>query len=123
MVIVQKSTGSKLGYQVRLSFSIVQHSRDEQLMKNLIYFFGCGSYGARSGYSCGDFIVEKFSDILEKIIPFFDKYPLVGSKRKDYLDFCKVAELMRSKTHLTAEGLEQIRVIKAGMNRGRSSIS
>jgi hypothetical protein len=28
---------------------------------------------------------------------------------------------MKEKAHLTAEGLEQIRVIKAGMNRGRSS--
>jgi hypothetical protein len=68
-----------------------------------------------------NFVVSRFSDITEKIIPFFDKYPLVGVKRLDYLDFVKVAELMKEKAHLTAEGLEQIRVIKAGMNRGRSS--
>lgn len=53
------------------------------------------------------------------MIPFFDKYPIVGAKRQDYLDFCKVAELMRSKAHLTSSGLEQIKQIKSGMNRGR----
>jgi hypothetical protein len=42
-------------------------------------------------------------------------------KAKDFVrsDFCKVAELIRQKKHLTAEGLGQIRKIKAGMNRGR----
>ena len=55
----------------------------------------------------------------EKIFPFFDKYPLVGCKRQDYLDFCKVAKLMNEKAHLTHEGLDQIIKIKAGMNTGR----
>jgi hypothetical protein len=38
----------------------------------------------------------------------------------DYLDWCKVAELMKNKAHLTWEGLSKIRKIKAGMNKGRS---
>jgi hypothetical protein len=37
----------------------------------------------------------------------------------DYLDWCKVAELMQNKEHLTASGLDQIRKIKAGINKGR----
>ena len=36
-------------------------------------------------------------------------------------DWCKVAELMKNKQHLTAEGLKQIKKIKAGMNRGIKS--
>ena len=31
----------------------------------------------------------------------------------------KVAELMKEKKHLTGEGLEEIKKIKAGMNTGR----
>jgi hypothetical protein len=34
-------------------------------------------------------------------------------------DFCKAAELMRNKAHLTWEGLSKIREIKSGMNTGR----
>jgi hypothetical protein len=37
----------------------------------------------------------------------------------DFEDFKKVAELMEKKEHLTLEGIEKIRKIKEGMNRGR----
>jgi hypothetical protein len=64
--------------------------------------------------------VEKLSDTTEKIIPFFDKCPLVGAKREDYKDFRGgVAELMKEKAHLTQPGLEQIKQIKSGRNRGK----
>lgn len=66
-----------------------------------------------------DFVVSNFSGLNESIIPFFDKHPLQGTKRLDYADFCKITHLMKSKAHLTLSGLEQIRVIKSGMNRGR----
>ena len=56
----------------------------------------------------------QFSDIYETIIPLLHKYPLVGSKQQDYLDFVKVAELIKTKEHLTAEGLEKIKLIKVG---------
>jgi len=35
------------------------------------------------------------------------------------LDFVKVAKLMKEKAHLSPEGLELIRRIKSGMNKGR----
>lgn len=55
----------------------------------------------------------------KKIIPFFEKYPILGEKSRDFKDFCKVAEQMKQKKHLTKEGLDQIREIKEGMNTGR----
>ena len=43
-----------------------------------------------------------------------------GVKYEDFKDFCLVAEMMKENKHLTSEGLEQIRKIKVGMNRGRN---
>ena len=63
--------------------------------------------------------MTRLSDIAEKIIPFFVEYPLVGVKALDLGDFYKVAAIMRTKGHLTKEGLEEIIKIKAGMNTGR----
>jgi len=66
------------------------------------------------------FTTTKFSDFTEYLIPFFDKYQIIGVKFEDYQDLKKVAQLMEKKAHLTIEGLEEIRIIKAKMNRGRS---
>jgi hypothetical protein len=102
-------------------FTLTQHSRDEQLMKSLIGYLGCGRYFSYSNKNKGEFAVVKFSDITEKIIPFFDKYHILGVKSRDYADFKGLHGLKKCKAHLTQEGLEQVKQIKSGMNRGRSS--
>ena len=53
------------------------------------------------------------------IIPFFQKYPIIGVKAKDFEDFTKVALLMQDKAHLTEEGIEKIKIIKSNMNSNR----
>jgi hypothetical protein len=65
------------------------------------------------------FRVRDLNHILTIIIPFFLKYPLPGRKNQDFLDFCKVARMMEKGEHLTPKGLEQIKLIKEGMNKGR----
>lgn len=109
------------GTQVLLTFSLTQHSRDAELMKNIISYFQCGRYSLRKNLLAGDIEVTKFSDLSQKILPFFSKYPIEGEKSKDLFDFCSVAELIKNKAHLTKEGLEAIRQIKEAMNRSRSS--
>jgi len=107
------------GYTVRLIFKITQHSRDIELMKSLVDYLGCGRYVATSGYNHGEFIVSNLPDIMEKIIPFFEKYPIIGYKASDFSDFCEAALIMKNKGHLTKEGLEKIIKIKEGMNLRR----
>jgi LAGLIDADG endonuclease len=58
-------------------------------------------------------------DILNIIIPFFDEYQIKGVKQMDYIDFKKVAEIIKSKNHLTEEGFRKILVIKDNMNLKR----
>lgn len=116
---VRESKHTKLGYQVVLRFIIIQHSRDYKLLENLVYYLGCGSYHLRSREQAGEFAVSKFSDNSQKIIPFFEKYPLQGVKYRDYLDFCEVANIMREKGDLTDEGIRRIKSLKSGMNTGR----
>ena len=110
----------RLGLAVGLVFQVTQHSRDIELMKRLISFFECGRYALRSNKDYGDFLVTTFSDINEKIIPFFQKYKIEGVKAYNFADWCKAAEIIKAKTHLTEKGLDQIIKIKAGMNKGRS---
>jgi len=39
--------------------------------------------------SYGEFIVEKFTDIFDKVIPIFEEFKLHGIKSKNYKDFKK----------------------------------
>ena len=88
-------------------------------MKSLISFFNCGRYVLRPNKDHGDFLVTTFSDVNDKIIPFFKKYKIIGVKERDFAYFCKVSDIIKAKGHLTIEGLKEIYVLKEGMNRKR----
>ena len=105
------------GFQVKLIIIISQHERDKELLDSFMGYLGCGSvYKNRDTF---EYRVSKFSDIEDKIIPFLKNYPLKGVKSLDFDDWCLVAKIMKDKKHLTPEGLEQIKQIKARMNRQR----
>lgn len=118
-VVVTKSPHTKSGFLVSLCFQITQHFRDIVLMQNLINFWGCGRVSKRSNTEAVDFLTTKFSDLTDKIIPFFERIPLQGLKYKNFADFSKIAEIIKVKEHLTPEGLEKIIQLKAGMNSRR----
>nr|ATI20511.1 LAGLIDADG endonuclease [Juglanconis juglandina] len=106
------------GYQIQLIFKVSQDVRDELLMASLIEYFNCGNiYKDKDGIV--SYRVQRFSDIENKIMPFFSKHLIGGVKYLDYLDWCKAVELVKNKDHQTEGGLDQLRLIKVGMNRGR----
>lgn len=108
------------GYQTQLRFQLTQQDRDLELMESIIKYLGCGRISKR-GDDIIDVHVTKISEIVENIIPFFEKYPVIGVKRDNFKDFVKVAGLIQEKAHLTKEGLEEIRKIQQGMNSYRES--
>jgi len=119
-VRIKNSSTHQIGFQVELILQMTQHTRDEQLLLSFIDYFGCGRYRLRKGGAAGDYIVGRLSDLTVNMLPFFETYPILGVKAKDFEDFKQVVKLMNSGTHLTLEGLEQIGQIQAGMNRGRT---
>lgn len=120
-VCITKSKTHLCGHQVQLKFALAQHRRDLQLMKSIAQYLECGMVSDTRSEPVVLLNVHKFSDIIGKIIPFMDRYCLEGVKKFNYADFCKVALLMHGeKSHLTIEGLNAIKEIKAGMNTGRT---
>jgi hypothetical protein len=93
-------------YQINGSFSLI---------------LGSGKIYKYPGKPAVVLTIFNFSDINNLIIPFFDKNPLLGVKLIDYLDWCKVAKLMIEGSHLTKEGVNLIREIQSGMNKGRDN--
>ena len=59
-------------------------------------------------------------DLINVIIPHFDKYPLITHKRADFELFKSVVNLMIHGEHLTPAGLQEIVNIRASINNGLS---
>ncbi|OAX31767.1 homing endonuclease, partial [Rhizopogon vinicolor AM-OR11-026] len=125
------STEANIGFRVSLIYSFHLHIRDLEVLKGLChYIFNYFNQnilsipvGEKKIYISNDNSVHlqitNFTDILEKIIPFFDKYPILGIKRLDFEDFKKVSQIVKSKKHLTPEGIKTILEIKSNMNQNR----
>ena len=76
-------------------------------------FFGCGSVVIDNHEdNTMKYHVQDIKSIVEIILPFFDKYPLITSKWLAYPDFKKVALMIYNKEHLTREGLNIIITLK-----------
>jgi murein L,D-transpeptidase YafK len=93
-VSIRNSSYTVSGKSLVLKFKIVQHSRDVELMKMLISTLGCGRIELVLKQSAVYYVVTKYQDILEKLIPLFDNYPIKGVKALDYSDFKKIVFLM-----------------------------
>jgi hypothetical protein len=92
-------------------------------MEIIAKYLGSGSIYKYPNNSAISLNIVKLSDIINIIIPFFNKNsccatPLGGVAQQlfDYLDWCEIAKLMVDGNHLTLEGLDLIRSIKSGMN-------
>lgn len=85
-------------------------------MESLTHYLSCGNYKLHPSRDTGEYIVTKFSSIEDIIIPFFKKYPILGVKALDLVNFCQVAEIMKVKGHLTKSGLEQIISLREKLN-------
>ena len=66
------------------------------------------------------FVVKSIDEIVEVLLPLFDKYPLRGSKLVGYNIFKTVALMIKDKKHLTLEGLIQILNLSYFMNKETS---
>lgn len=118
LIVTSKSPTSNSGFRVALRFIITQNERDIELLELIKKFLNCGAI-APSSRNCYQVRVTNFQDITNIIIPLFSNYRIGGTKLEDYLDFCRAAELMENKVHLTKEGLDTITALRLGMNRGR----
>lgn len=118
VIYVEKNTKLRTGFRIRLRFNICQHIRDKSLLETLSSYLNCGSVLETLRGEI-NFDVYKFSDNYEKILPFFTNYPLHGVKALDFNGWKLAAEILKSKDHLTKEGIEKIIKIKSNMNKSR----
>jgi hypothetical protein len=62
-------------------------------------------------------------DLLDPIIPHFERHPLRGSKAKSFAAFTNVCRMIEQGDHLRRDGVRSIIDIAYGMNLGKRRLA
>ena len=116
-VAVNRQPKMTLGWQVLPEFRVVQHQRDEQILHRIRAMFGFGQVVINHG-DRKEFRVRGLEN-LNRIVEFFQRYPLQTKKRKDFETFAAVIAMMNRREHVTRAGLDVIARLTATMNERR----
>jgi len=117
--------GYKTGWQVAHEFAVTQGARSVSCLHELQEFFGVGQVVANKRADnhrehLFRYVVRKRSDLLETVIPFFERFPMLSSKQRDFEKFAQCVHLISAGRHLTRDGLIEIAEITQTMNRRKS---
>ena len=104
-------------WKVLASFNISQ--KDRVILAFIKNIFECGTLRERYD-GVVYFEVTKVDSLKEKVIPFFDRFNfLSANKKKNFLIFSKIVNLMANKEHLTKEGFNKIVHLREIINEGK----
>lgn len=118
IVSIAKDKTKKLGFVVICTFMIGLNITDKIILEHIKNYFGVGEIYNHTTENMCRYKVSNFNDLYYVIIPHFIKYPLLTQKYVDFKLFCRVLEIIKTKEHLTNEGLNKIVNIRASMNMG-----
>lgn len=105
-----------LGIEVRPSFTVSQHERSLKVLNSLQSYFGCGSIRFNNSDQTYKYEVRSLNDLIKKVIPHFEQYPLMTSKQSDFEALRDICRHMSEKTHLSPSGMTTIIKMAYQMN-------
>ncbi len=113
----------KTGLEVRPSFSLSLNEKDRSLLEVLQTFFGCGWIRESKGDRTFKYEARSLADLMERIVPHFEEFPLRGSKATSFDGFSRVCRMIGQGDHLSTGGLRIIIGIAYEMNLGRRRLA
>ena len=117
---VHPTTNVTLGLQVIPEFHVSQNGERISVLQLFVEVLGCGAIKRNASASSRDktyvLVVKRHNDLYEKVLPFFERFPLRSEKQQEFLKFAQVVEMMHRKEHLTTDGLKRISEIAFSMN-------
>jgi intein-encoded DNA endonuclease-like protein len=105
-----------VGWETKPSFSVSQNRDRAQQLFIMQEYFGCGFMRDGKTDDTIKYEVRRLNDLLEKVFPHFEKYPLLSAKQRDFESLKKVCVLMKDNYHTTESGLRTILPIAFSMN-------
>ena len=115
-VTFNKSKRHRFGWDIRPSFSVSQNRDKSEVIEEFQRRFGCGYIRPDRSDKTLKYEVRSIKDLIEKIIPHFEQYPLLSGKQQDFEKFRQICDLMNKKKHLTPEGLRKVVELSSEIN-------
>ncbi len=116
--------GYKTGYQVFHEFAVTQGESSLHSLQDIQRFFGIGGLYRNTRHDNHKedlyrYVIRKREDLLQKIIPFFERHPLRTAKNRNFRLFVRGMQKIACDEHLTKKGLIEIIKLIQKMNHKR----
>jgi hypothetical protein len=105
------------GWHIQPTFQVSQHVDHVSTLEAIASFFGCGRVRLKGpNSSVAVYSVYSTIQLKERIIPFFEQYPL-RVKNGDFDTFARIVDAIRSRSHHRPEIFQEIVTLAYSMNR------
>ena len=116
-VVFRVCKNDKLSWGISLHFNVSQ--KDKVILALFKRHLGCGKLRQNKD-GVWYYEVDNLNVIIEKVIPFFEKFKFLSArKKKDFAKFKKIAYLVKNNAHLTPQGMKEILRLKRDMSEGK----
>jgi hypothetical protein len=116
-ISVQRNPSCRLGLQLVPEFHVSQNGDRAQVLELMRRRLGCGYIKPNSKRDRAlVFVVRDRRALLESVIPFFERVPLISSKRLDFEKFAAVVRAMADGRHLEPDGFRDLLDLALSMN-------
>jgi hypothetical protein len=117
IVSLRQRSDHTLGWQVVMTFNVAQ--KESYILSQFKKYLGCGRLQERKD-GVFYYVCANPQAICEKVIPFFKRFEFRSQrKKKNFATFCRIAEKIFDKEHLTQSGLQEIIRLREELNDGR----
>jgi hypothetical protein len=114
MIVCPKRGDYRRGWKLSAAFNVSQHDRAPlDLFRETL---ACGTM-RRAGNGGWYWEVNRLSDITDRIVPFCERFPLVGTKAQDFELWVRCTRIL-GRGGLSESELTTVLALRERMNRG-----
>jgi hypothetical protein len=118
-VSVQRNSSCRLGFQLVPELHVSQNGDRAQVLELIRERLGCGYIKPNSKRDRAlVFVVRDRRALLDRVIPFFERNPLLSAKQAEFEKFASVVRRMALGHHLTPSGFGELLEVALSMNEG-----
>ena len=118
-VSVQRNRSCRVGFQLVPEFHVSQNADRAQVLELIKARLGCGYIKSNSKTDRAlVYVVRDRDALLERVIPFFERNPLLSSKQVDVETFASIVRAMALNEHRSEVGFGRLLDLAVSMNGG-----